>query len=74
VLFDLNQIGYAGALHDPVAALIFCTPARVACSIINGRIVVRDGRLTTLDTDVLRERHNRLAQQLADTAHQWAAS
>lgn len=68
VLFDLNQIGYAGALHDPVAALVFCTPTDVSHSIINGRVVVRDGVLTTLDTDVLRERHNRLALALAEAA------
>jgi cytosine/adenosine deaminase-related metal-dependent hydrolase len=66
VLFDLNQIGYAGALHDPVAALVFCTPTNVSHSIINGRVVVRDGVLTTLDTDILRERHNRLAFALAE--------
>jgi len=68
VLFDLNQIGYAGALHDPVAALVFCTPSNVAYSIINGRIVVRDGVLTTIDTEVLRERHNKLAFALAEAA------
>ncbi|HTN65573.1 MAG TPA: amidohydrolase family protein, partial [Burkholderiaceae bacterium] len=68
VLFDLQQIGYAGALHDPVAALVFCTPSNVAYSIINGRVVVREGMCTTLDTGVLRERHNRLARELAEAA------
>lgn len=65
VAFDLNQIGYAGALHDPVAALVFCTPASVNYSIINGRVVVRDGRLTTVDLMPIIERHNRLSHQLA---------
>jgi len=64
-LFDLRQIGYAGALHDSVAALVFCTPSNTAFTIINGRVVVRDGRLTTLDTGLLGERHNRLARELA---------
>jgi 8-oxoguanine deaminase len=68
VLFDLDQIGYAGALHDPVAALVFCTPTNVAYSIINGRVVVRDGELTTIDAPVLRERHNNLALALAEAA------
>jgi 8-oxoguanine deaminase len=68
VLFDLDQIGYAGALHDPVAALVFCTPTNVAWSIINGRVVVREGVCATVDTGVLRERHNRLAHQLAEAA------
>jgi len=68
VLFDLDQIGFAGALHDPVAALVFCTPSNVATSIINGRVVVRDGVCTTVELGVVRERHNRLARELVEAA------
>ncbi len=63
--FDLRGIGFAGGLHDPVAALLFCAPAGVAFSVIDGRVVVAEGRLTTLDLPVLVERHNRLAAALA---------
>ncbi|MCV6901062.1 amidohydrolase family protein, partial [Escherichia coli] len=49
VMFDTRQIAFAGALHDPVAALVFCTPANVNTSIINGRVIVREGQLTTID-------------------------
>jgi cytosine/adenosine deaminase-related metal-dependent hydrolase len=65
VMFKLDGIGMAGALHDPVAALVFCTPPNVACSIINGRVVVRDGQLCTVDLPVIIERHNALSLQLA---------
>ncbi|MEC4721911.1 8-oxoguanine deaminase [Noviherbaspirillum sp. CPCC 100848] len=68
VMFSLDQIGFAGALHDPVAALVFSTPSNVWCSIINGRVVVRDGRCTTVETGPLIERHQRLALQLAEAA------
>lgn len=68
VMFDLDQAGFAGALHDPVAALVFCTPAAVACSIINGRVVVRNGSCTTIEAGRLRENHNRLAFALAAAA------
>ncbi|QJD92963.1 8-oxoguanine deaminase [Duganella dendranthematis] len=64
VMFRLDGIGMAGALHDPVAALVFCTPPNVACSIINGKVVVRDGKLCTIDLPVIIERHNALALQL----------
>lgn len=64
VMFRLDQLGFAGALHDPLAALVFCTPSGVACSIIHGRVVVRDGRLATVELEPLVERHNRLAAQL----------
>jgi cytosine/adenosine deaminase-related metal-dependent hydrolase len=48
VAFDLDAIGYAGQ-HDPLAALLFCAPARVAWSMIDGRVVIEQGRLVTID-------------------------
>jgi cytosine/adenosine deaminase-related metal-dependent hydrolase len=66
IAFDLNQLDFAGALHDPVAALVFCTPSRVALSVINGRIVVQEGQLTTLELGPVIERHNKLALELAN--------
>ena len=62
--FDLNQLGFAGAQEDPVAALIFCTPATAAWTVINGRIVVRDGQLATIDLPVVLERHRRFSRQI----------
>ncbi|WP_394778885.1 8-oxoguanine deaminase [Undibacterium sp.] len=68
VMFDLKRLGFAGSWHDPVAALVFCTPADVAYSIINGRVVVRNGQLTTIDLGNVLERHNSLALALAEAA------
>jgi cytosine/adenosine deaminase-related metal-dependent hydrolase len=62
--FDLRQAGFAGAHHDPVAALVFCAPAAVAWSAIDGRVVVREGRLATVDLPVVLEKHNRLSLEL----------
>jgi 8-oxoguanine deaminase len=62
VAFDLRSLDFAGQ-HDPVAALVFCTPAKVAWSVINGRVVVREGRLQTLDLRGHVERHNTLARR-----------
>ena len=65
-LFDLRTLGFAGgAVHDPVAALLLCASAPAAYTIVNGRVVVRQGQLTTVDLGPLIERHNRLARQLA---------
>jgi 8-oxoguanine deaminase len=66
IAFDLNRLDFAGALHDPVAALVFCTPPQVDLSVINGRVVVDDGRLTTLEIEPVIERHNRIARALVD--------
>jgi cytosine/adenosine deaminase-related metal-dependent hydrolase len=61
----LLRTDFAGALHDPVAALVFCTPQRVDLSIINGRVVVEHGNLLTLDLGPVIERHNRIARLMA---------
>ena len=64
----LLATGFAGALHDPVAALVFCAPSQVSLNVINGKVVVREGRLTTLELPPLLERHNRLARSLGEAA------
>ena len=68
IAIDMQTIGFAGALHDPVAALVFCTPPVVAHSVIDGRIVVRDGQLTRAELPLIVERHNRLARELVHGA------
>ena len=68
VAFDLSQPGFAGGLHDPVAALVFCAPSQAAWSVIDGKVVVREGRLETNELAPLIERHNALAGRLAQAA------
>jgi cytosine/adenosine deaminase-related metal-dependent hydrolase len=68
VSVPLDEIGMAGAGHDPLAALFFCHVPRVRHSVVNGRVVVRDGELQTLELARHLERHNRLAQALVEGA------
>jgi cytosine/adenosine deaminase-related metal-dependent hydrolase len=63
---DLNTIGYAGALHDPVAAVLFCAPQTARHTVINGKSVVRDGEIVTMDMRAVVATHNRCAAQLAE--------
>ena len=63
--FRLDRLDYAGALHDPLAALVFCTPQRVDFSVINGQVVVEDGHLLTVDLGPVIKQHNRIARELA---------
>lgn len=65
VAVGLDRIEYAGALHDPVAASVFCAPAGVDLSVVHGRIVVDHGSLVGLDLPPLIEKHNRAARRLA---------
>lgn len=68
-LFDLRTLGFAGgAVHDPVASLLLCASPQAAYTVVNGRVVVRQGQLTTVDLGPLVERHNRLALELAEAA------
>ena len=64
---DLNTIGFAGALHDPVAAVVFCAPQSARHTVINGRVVVEDGAVSTVDMMPVIEAHNRHSRQMAET-------
>ena len=68
-LFRIDTLAMAGgAVHDPIAALMFCASPQAEHTIVNGRVVVREGRLTTLELPPHIERHNRMAGQLINDA------
>ncbi len=62
--FRIDTPAFAGAQHDPLAALLFCAPAGVDFSVIDGKLRVSDGRIVDVDVPVLIEKHNALARQL----------
>jgi cytosine/adenosine deaminase-related metal-dependent hydrolase len=64
IAINLNRLEFAGAQHDPLAAVIFCSPVSVDYSVVGGKMIVREGRLTTLDLPTHIERHNNAAQRL----------
>jgi len=63
--YRLDALGLAGgAVHDPLASLVFCRPGNVDLSVINGRVRIRDGAFVDVDLPKLIERHNRIARAL----------
>jgi cytosine/adenosine deaminase-related metal-dependent hydrolase len=46
--FRLDDLGHAG-IADPLAAMALAPPARAEAVVVNGKVVVRDGRLLTGD-------------------------
>ena len=60
----LDKLAYAGALHDPLAALVFCAPQNVDWNIVHGQVVVENSHHALLDIPNLAERHNRSAQRI----------
>ncbi|MDI6768689.1 MAG: 8-oxoguanine deaminase [Anaerolineales bacterium] len=63
---NLNRLDYAGALHDPLAAVIFCQPVKVDYTIVGGKFVVKDGNLVNLEIGKLVEKHNQAAKRLLE--------
>lgn len=64
---NLNTLDLAGgAIHDPVAAVVFCQPRRVDYTVVAGRFIVREGQLLPVDERELAARHNRAAKRLVE--------
>ncbi|HOW27587.1 MAG TPA: 8-oxoguanine deaminase [Elusimicrobiota bacterium] len=68
-LFDLNRLDYAGAWHDPLAAILFAGAGhRARWVLVNGEIVVDGGRLTRVDEESLTRRANKISRDLVNAA------
>jgi len=64
IAFRMDDLPHAGGLADPVASLVTCTPTNVWLSVINGKVVVEDGQLLTLDLGPTIERHNQISREM----------
>lgn len=64
ITIPLDHLGFSGALHDPVAAIVFSAPVTVDRSYVHGRPVVRDGSVVGVDEDDLIARHSAAAAAL----------
>jgi len=58
--FRVDDLAHAG-MQDLVAAIVLAPPARAETVVVNGRVVVRDGRLLTADED-------QIAREIAATS------
>lgn len=62
----LDRLDYAGALHDPVAATVFCAPQKADYVMVNGKMIVKDAQLQTVELGPVIEMHNRIAKNLVN--------
>src|SRR6185503_6439137 len=68
IMVNLNS-AHATPARDVVSALVYSAqPADVRATIIDGRIVMRDGKLLTLDEGTVVDQANREASALATRA------
>ncbi|CAG7839610.1 8-oxoguanine deaminase [Clostridium haemolyticum] len=64
VLFDLNDVAYAGC-HNPLVALVTCgNTSLVKMTIVNGKVVVKDGILLTMNTQDIRLNAHKIATDI----------
>lgn len=63
--YRLDQLGFAGgAVHDPLAALVFCQPSNVDLNVIDGIPRIIAGQFVDIDLPPLIARHNAIARAL----------
>ena len=68
VAFRIDDLAHAGGLGDPLASLVTCAPTHVWLSVINGKIIVEDGEIRTLDLPTTIERHNKISHGMLERA------
>jgi cytosine/adenosine deaminase-related metal-dependent hydrolase len=66
VAINLNRLDYAGALHDPLAAILFCNPVGVDYNVVGGKFIIKEGQLQTLDLPKHITKHNQAAARLME--------
>ncbi len=66
IAINLNRLDYAGALHDPVAAILLCQSRGVDFNYVHGKVVVKDSMLVGLDLESHIRLHNRAAARLIE--------
>lgn len=65
IMVRSDRLGFAGGQSDPVEALVNTgTNQEVDYNIVNGKIVVRKGKLTTINEDKIIKKHNKIAEEL----------
>ncbi len=60
---NLNRLEFTG-MHDPVAAVVFGQPVNVDYTVVDGKFVVKEGRLVNVELGRLMEKHNHAAKRL----------
>lgn len=66
IAINLNRLDYAGALHDPVAATIFCNSVNVDLNVVGGQIIVQNGHFLPFDLPGHIQKHNQTAKRLLE--------
>jgi cytosine/adenosine deaminase-related metal-dependent hydrolase len=67
-LYRVDDLGRAG-IADPLAAIALAPPARAEAVVVEGRVVVREGRLLTADEEEVAREIGAVSRRLQTVAH-----
>jgi len=66
-LINTKRLGFAGGLSDSVSALVTSGDSQIVdITIVNGKIVVRDGKLVNVDEEKVAEKANKISQKMIE--------
>lgn len=69
IIINLNKIGFAGALRDPLSAIIMCGDTHIVdTTIVNGEVVVENGQLVNVDEKALFEEAEKISKEMIKKA------
>ncbi|SHH41341.1 8-oxoguanine deaminase [Thermosipho atlanticus] len=66
--FKLDKPEFAGALHEPINAIVLCDAKQVDLSVINGKIKIFDGIFTDFDIKEFIQKHNEISKRIISKA------
>jgi cytosine/adenosine deaminase-related metal-dependent hydrolase len=66
--FDTRGIDFAGAQWDLLAGLLFCGSGKTNYTIINGKVIVAEGQLVSMDMSKLLANHAAMTRDLMERA------
>ncbi|MCK4689926.1 MAG: amidohydrolase family protein, partial [Candidatus Marinimicrobia bacterium] len=70
-LISIDRLEYSGGQHDPLAAIIFSVSMNpVDWVIVNGKVVVAEGKLKDIEEHSLIQKHQRISNQMVKDAEQ----
>ena len=66
-VFNMERLDFAGAMSDPISAIVFCGAGlRADYTIVNGKIVVENGQLLSIDEKEIFHRSNAFTKKILE--------
>ncbi|MFH2205055.1 MAG: 8-oxoguanine deaminase [Elusimicrobiota bacterium] len=72
--FRLDRVDFAGGMHDPASAVLFCgSGIRADFTVVAGKVLVKDGKVAGLDEEELFHKANKVSENMLRKAADKAA-